>query len=150
CPGRFRLAHPGWAEKDEGTRGTTGILQPSPAPADRVRHRSDSGLLANHSTGQLLLELGEPFTFGLEHLGHGDAGPLGYDLGNVLRVDFLFQIFRLGLDLLQPLFALVDLPLELGNPPVAQLSRSLEVSPPSRLFRLVAQLLDLGLAGLDL
>src|SRR5882724_4257350 len=149
-PRGLGLPHSGGPEKDERASGPIRVLQAGAAPPHGVGDRGHGGFLSHHPLRELGLELGEALALGLEHLGHRDPGPLGHDLGDVLRVHLFLQIFGLGLDLLEPLLAGLELALELGDTAIAELGGPLEIALPGRLIGLVPQLLYLDLPGLNL
>ena len=69
--------------------------------------------------------------------------PAADDLGDVLLVDFFLQHALALLQLGQPRFLLLDLPLELRQPAVLQLGRLRVVAGALRLLDLDAHLLEL-------
>src|SRR6267143_394939 len=107
-------------------------------------------LLPDDAPAQLFLELEQPLLVRLEHLGDGNAGPFGDDLGDVLRVHLFLQVLPFLLDLGEPLLELLDLLLDLRKPPVADLGRLLQIAAARRQLGFGAQLLELGLLRPDL
>src|ERR1043166_725374 len=147
--GRWGPWGPPPAEGEEGAGRPVGILAPSAAPAHRVGHRGHRLRLADHPAAELGFQAGEPLAVGLEHLGDRNPGPLGHDLGDVLRVHLLLEVTRRLLDLGEPLFLGGDGLLQLGDLPVAKLGGALEVAPAGDLVHLLAGAVDLGLLGLE-
>ena len=68
-----------------------GVGQAGAAAADGVGHRGDGLVLADDPLVQHVLEADELRHLALHEPGHGHAGPLGDDLGDVLLVDLLLQ-----------------------------------------------------------
>ena len=81
--------------------------------------------------------------------GHGDAGPFGDDLGDVLLVDLFLQHGAVALQLAEPLRHRVDLTLDHRNVAVAELGRALEIAVALGALGVEARLLQPFLAGLD-
>ena len=73
---------------------------------------------------------------------HGDAGPLGDDLGDVLLVDLLLEHLVLGLEVVEARGLHLDLGVELAHRAVAQLRGLLEVALALGLLRVHARLLE--------
>jgi len=92
--------------------------------ADRVGDGLDRLLLPDDALRQRLLHAQQLLALALEHLGHGDAGPLRDDLGDLLVRDLVAHQGRsLGLGFLrtEPL-------LELGNPAVLEFRGARQVA----------------------
>ena len=81
---------------------------------------------------------------------HGDAGPLGDDLGDVLLVDLFLQHLLVGLELVEALGLLHDLVVEVAHGAVAQCRRLLEVALTLGHLGLGARVLQLLLERADL
>jgi hypothetical protein len=141
---------PGRAQEDERPGGPVGIAQAGAAPPHGVRDGGYRLLLADHAATQLPLEPGEPLALALQHLGHGNPGPLGHDLGDVLGVHLLLEVARLRLHLVQAGLVGPEPPLQLGDAAVAELRRALEITPAGSLVDLVPEPFELGLDLLDL
>ena len=71
--------------------GRLGSPRPARERAHRVRDRQQRLVLADHALAQPVLDVEQLLDLALEHPGHRDAGPLGDDLGDVLRVDLLLE-----------------------------------------------------------
>ena len=110
------------------------------------RHGHDGLVLADNAQVQLLGQLQQLLAFGLQEPGHGDAGPAGDDLGDVVGADLLAQ---------QALFVLLDagaflkLLSEAGQGRIGQLRGAAEVAGALGLVDLVPRGLDLGLEAAD-
>src|SRR2546422_1650544 len=126
------------------------VLESRARPPHGVRHGRQRFLLPDDTPAEILLELDQPLLFRLEHLGDGNTGPHGHDLGDVFRVHLFLQVFPFLLDLGEPLLERLNLLLELRNAAVGDLRRFLEVTAPRRLLRFRTQLLHFGLLRLDL
>ena len=70
---------------------------------------------------QLVLEVDELLHLALHHLGHGDAGPGGHHLGDFLLRHLLLENRAVLLLVVQGLFCLLQLALQLGDAAVADL-----------------------------
>ncbi len=82
--------------------GRFGSAQARPAPPHRVGHCADRRLLARPRGGAAPASSRVSRSRSrLQHLGHRNAGPLGDDLRDILRVHFLLEIAGLPLHLLQ-------------------------------------------------
>ncbi len=149
CPGGLRLADARGAEEDERPGRPVGILQPGTRPAHGIGDGGEPLGLPDHPPLELRFEPREPLALRFEHFRDGDPGPLGDDLGDVFGVDFLFQVLALLLDLGEALLRLGDLPLERGDPAVADLGGLLQVAAARGLLRLGAKLLHLCFLRLE-
>ena len=85
-------------------------------------------VLADDARVQHVFHAHELAHLALHEPAHGDAGPLGDDLGDVLLVDLLLQHLLLGLELVQALRLLRDLGVEVAHGAVAELRGRLEVA----------------------
>ena len=85
-------------------------------------------VLADDPLVQHVLHADELRHLALHEPAHGDAGPLGDDLGDVLLVDLLLQHLLLGLELVEARGLRLDLGVELAHRAVAQLRGPLEVA----------------------
>ena len=70
---------------------------------------------------QLVLKVDELLHLALHHLGHGDAGPGGHHLGDFLLRHLLLENRAVLLLVVQSLFGLLQLALQLGDAAVADL-----------------------------
>ena len=129
-PGELRLADARRAEEDERGDGPAGLLDAGPGATDRGGDGPDGRLLADDPPAEDVLHADEPVDLALEHLGDGDAGPLGDDLGHVLLVDLLLEHPALGLDSGQVGRGLVHVFLKLDELAIADLGRFLEIATP--------------------
>src|SRR5262249_21983205 len=109
----------------------------------RVRNGDAGLLLSDHTLGQLLVELREALSLAFQHSRHGNTRPPRDDFGDVLRADFLLQVFRSAVSACELLLRLAHAALELRNTPVRDLGGLREIATASRLIRLDARLLDL-------
>ena len=100
---QLRLADAGGAEEQERADGPVGVGQPGTRPADGVGHRAHRVVLADDAVVEDVLHAHELAHLALHEPAHGDAGPLGDDLGDVLLVDLLLQHLLLGLEVVQAL-----------------------------------------------
>ena len=90
--GQLRLTHTGRTSEDEGTGRTVRILEACTRASNSPRDCLDCVLLADDALVQLVLHVDEPGRFLLGELEHGDAGPVGQHLGDLLLAylgDFL-------------------------------------------------------------
>ena len=85
--GGLGLADTRWAQEDERTGGTLGILEAGPGPADRLRHGDDGVVLSDDAEMKLGLHLDETGSLLFGEAMDGDSGPLRQDLGDFLFVD---------------------------------------------------------------
>ena len=100
--------------------------------------------MADDTLADALLHLDEFLALALEHLGHGNAGPRGDHLGDVLVGDFLLQQ-ALGLSgLLQRLLHVGQFFLEARDGFVADLRRLVEVAVSLGFFLFAVRLLELA------
>jgi hypothetical protein len=115
-----------------------------PTPVGPLNRNAPIGrlVLADHALVQPLLHVDELRHLALHQLRHGDAGPLGHDLGHVLVVDLLLQEGRVGLLLGELGLELRDLLLELRDLAVAELGRPREVGVALGALRLAVRLLE--------
>ena len=109
-----------------------------------------ASVLADHALCEDFFQLEELRLFRGEHLGHGDARPVGDDPRDVLLRDLLSQEARLAVQLFQLLAPRLQLALRLGKAPVLDLRRLGEVALPLVARLLYGELLqgDLELADL--
>ena len=128
--------------------GRCGIRQTGSRSPDGAGHRGDRFVLADHPLVQDILHADELRHLALHEPRHGHAGPLGDDLGDVLRVDLLLEQpdAALALEVIEGGAGLLDLALELGDAPVADLGRLLEVGLA---LEIGAKALELLLEELD-
>ena len=108
--------------------GRCGSDEPGTRTPDRVRHRVHRFVLADDALVQHLFEAHELRDLALHQPAHGDAGPLGDDLGDVFLVDFFLQHRAVVLELDEPVGHRRDLAFEDGQVPVTQLRGALEVA----------------------
>src|SRR5439155_7160395 len=108
------LPDAGGAKEDERPGRPVRILQAGARPAHRVGDGGERLRLPHHAPFELRFEPREPLALRLEHLRDRDPRPLGDDLSDVFRVDFLLQVLALLLYLGQALFRLADLALDSG------------------------------------
>ncbi len=89
--GGLGLADAGGAEEDEAADGALGVAEAGAAAADGVGDGGERGVLADDALAQAVLHLDELLHLAFEHLGDGDAGPVGDDGGDVFFVDLFLQ-----------------------------------------------------------
>ena len=130
--------------------GTVRVGETGTRPPDRVRDRADGFVLADDPPVEDLLHADELGHLALHEPAHGDAGPLRDDLGDVLLVDLFLEHLHVGLELVEPHGAPLDLLLELAHRAVAQLRGLLEVALALGALGVVARGLELLLEGADL
>ena len=122
----------------------------SPARDRRIAFATavDRVVLADHPLVQHVLHADELRHLALHEPAHGDAGPLGDDLGDVLLVDLLLQhlLARPGARRAARSSASISL-LELAHRAVAELRGPLEVAVALGPLGLGARLLELLLAA---
>ena len=91
-----------------------------------------------------MVELGEARLFALHHARHGNASPLGHDLGDVLCGHlFLEEAASTGLLRGELALAILELALEVGNFAILNLCGASEVAASRGPFGLDARFLDL-------
>ena len=142
---------PGRAEEEERADRPVRVGETRAGAADRVRDRGDRDVLTDHALVHHLFHAHELLHLALEQPRHGDAGPAGDDLGDVVGVDLLLQHLLVALELVEALRLRGDLGVELAHRAVPQLGRALEVALALGALGLVAgvlepllQLADLG------
>ncbi len=147
------LPTPVGPEEQERADRPVRVRQAGPAAADGVGHRGHGLVLADDPLVQQVLEVDELVHLALHQLAHGHARPLGHHLGDVLGVDLLLQHAPAGLELVQVGRGVGDAALQLGDAPVADLGRLLQVGLPLELgaqaFQLLLERAD-GADGLSL
>ena len=152
---QFGLAHARGTEEQERAVGTVGIGQAGARAANRIGHGPHGLVLAHYALRDRLLHAQELVALAFEHLRHGDAGPLGDHLGDLLVGDLVAhqgRDFRLGL--LRGLDALLELRdlavLQLGHArQVARAACGLEIQArPLQFFLDLRGALRRGLLGL--
>ena len=129
------LAHAGRAEEEERADRPVRVLQARARAAQRVGDRLDRLVLADHALVQALLHVHELLDLALHQPRDGDAGPLGHDLGDVLGVDVLLEEAGSSAVRRPRGLARVELLLELGDRPVADLGGALQVGRRARRAR---------------
>ncbi len=85
------LADAGGAEEDEAADGPLGVAEAGAAAADGVGDGVSASSWPTTRSRRRCLHLHELLHLAFEHLGDGDAGPLGDDLGDVLFVDLFLE-----------------------------------------------------------
>ena len=123
-PAQFRFAHAGGAQEDKTAVGPLGVIEAGAGAADSVGHGVDGLVLTDYPLVQMLFHVQQALGFALHQLTHRDAGPVGYQLGDVLFVHhqvwagFVFDPPMLGVQLLfqaHPLGAMLGRPLVVGH-----------------------------------
>ncbi len=150
--GQFGFTDAGGAKEDERADGALAVAQARTRAADGVGDDADGFVLTHHALVQLVLEVEEAFALGLEHAGHGNAGPLADHLGYLLGVDFLVDHGVVGLHLFELQFQVLHLLLGLLDAAVAQFGHLAVVALPLGLFGLEFvgfDVFDFGLDGFD-
>ena len=89
--GGLGFADAGGAEEDEAADGTLGVGEAGAAAADGVGDDGERGVLADDALAQAVLHGDELLHLAFEHLGDGDAGPLGDDGGDVFLVHLFLE-----------------------------------------------------------
>ena len=120
--------------------GRRGSLMPAARPQDGLGHELHGLVLADDALVQHLLEAQQLLLLALHQPGHGNARPLGDDLGDLLLGDLLLQQRA-------PLAALLlqrgEFALELRQAAVAELGELVEVVGALGALHLELHLLDL-------
>ena len=80
-----------WAEEDERADRTLGIAQSRPRTPDGVGYTLQRRILADHALAQPLFHVDQFLDFAFEHLGNGNARPLGDDARDIFFIHFLFE-----------------------------------------------------------
>ena len=135
------LPTPVGTEEEERADRPVGIGEAGSRPADGAGHRGDGLVLSDHALVEHVLHADELGGLTLHEAGHRDAGPLGHDLGDVLRVDLLLEHAGAALEVGERDARLLDLALDLGDAAVADLGGLLEVGLPLELGAQVLELL---------
>ena len=89
--GEFCFADTGGAKKEEAGDGAIRVAQASPGPLNRIRDGGDCLMLADHPLMQVILQMQQLCHFALYQPRHGDTGPLGDYLGDVVFTYLLPQ-----------------------------------------------------------
>ena len=111
-----------------------------------ISHGLDCLVLPHDTAVQLVAQLKQLVALGLKQAGHRDAGPLGHNLGDIVRTNFLAQeVFFLTLGVRRVLEFL----LQTRQRGVRQLGRPAQVAGALGLLYAVVGLLDFGLKGAD-
>src|SRR5205823_10884739 len=97
--GELGLPDPGWAEEDERSARSLGVLETGPGAADRTGKGLEGRLLADDSLVELLLHPQELGRLLLGQLVDRDPRPVGQDVGDDLLVDDVEEVDALGLPL---------------------------------------------------
>ena len=84
--GQLGLAHAGGTQEEEAADGPLGVAEAGAGATDGVGHGDDGLLLADDALVQPILHVEQPLGLLLQELTGGDAGPLGDELGYVLRL----------------------------------------------------------------
>src|SRR6185312_10344727 len=128
------------AEEDKAADGPVGIAQTGAVTPDSVRNKLHGLILADHALFEPVLHVDQLLDFAFEHAGHGDAGPLGDDAGDILLIDLLFEKSIVGF--------LLDLAVrggerlfDFGELAIAKLGGFLPVAGPRGCFLFATDLL---------
>ena len=144
--GKLGLTDTRRAEEHERADRAIEVGEPRPRSTNRVRHSSDSFVLADHALMQLRFEVDELEHLALHQAADWDAGPLADDLGDVFRVDLFLQHAIAKLQLVEVSRCRVDAALEFGNATEANFGGNVQVGLA---LELRAQLLKLFLQAAD-
>ena len=115
------FTHAGRAEEQEAADGLVRVGQACAVATDSAGDRRDRFVLADDALMQLVLEIDELLHLALHHLGHGDAGPGGHHLGDLLLRYLLLEDGAVLLLVVECLLCLLQLALQLGDAAVADL-----------------------------
>src|SRR4051812_18838878 len=137
------LADAGRAEEDERADRPPRVLDPRAGADDGVGDEPDRLVLADDALVQDLVEAQELFALALHQPRDRNAGPARHDLGDLVVGDLLAQQRVVAALLLEAGLLGVQLALELGQAPVAQLRGAIEVVGALGLLDLAPDLLDL-------
>ena len=143
--GKFRLAYACGAEEEEGTYGFGRILDAGLGPDDGVGDSGHRLILADDSFVEIVSQVQDLFALALCQLGYGDAGPSGYDAGDLVLCDRLVdqtQVLALDSGLFFGQFFFYS-----GKLAVFQLRGLLQVVAPLGILDLAVQVLP-GLSEL--
>lgn len=119
--GQLGFANASGTEEQEAADGLVRVGQARTVAADGAGNRRDGLILADDALMQLVLEVDELLHLALHHLGHRDAGPGGHHLGDFLLRHLLLKDGTVLLLVVQGLFCLLQLALQLGDTAVANL-----------------------------
>ena len=89
--GEFGLADTRRSEENEGTDRPLRIAKPGTRTANCIGHPLERRILADDALAQALFHRDQLLHFAFEHLGDGNAGPLGDDARDVFFVDFFLE-----------------------------------------------------------
>lgn len=82
--GELRFSNSSWTEEEEGTHGGVGVAHSGPRSKDRLSNSSNGLLLAHHAAMKVVREMEEAVLLRLVELCHGDAGPAGNHLSDLI------------------------------------------------------------------
>ena len=142
----LRLSDARGPEEEERADRALRVLHPRPGAPDGGGDGVHGLVLPDDAPPQAFVHLQELLRLPLDHLRHGDSGPLRDDLGDVLLVHLLAEDGAPLLELLETGRGGVQILLELQERAVAKLGRPAQVSPALGLLgghlRLVDRLLQ--------
>ena len=145
CLGQFGLADAGRTHEQEGADRPLLVRQAGPVAPDRIRHRLDGRILADHPFVQGFFHPQQFLLLAFQHPLDRDAGPFGHDFCNIFRGNRFCDNRILNLGLLGR--QVVDPFAELGHPAVTQLCDLAVITGALGRLRLDLVILQL-LAGL--
>ena len=91
------FSHAGRPQKQKGTDGTIGILQPHPAPAHRFRHGGDGFILADNPFVQNRLHFQKSLALLFSQPGNRNFRPDRHHIGNLIFADQQLPVSQLFL-----------------------------------------------------
>ena len=144
------LADAGRAEEEKRPDRPVRLAEARAIAAHGLAHRAHGLALSDDARGEHLLHVQQLLALALDELRHGDARPLGDDLGDLLAVDFLLDHRgAVGLSLAERILGGLELLLELAQLAVLDARRALEVAAALGLVELGVLALDVVLHALD-
>ena len=132
------FADAGGAEENEAADGPVGIAQAGAVAQDGVGDQAHGFVLADDALLEALGHVDELLDFAFHHAGHGDAGPLGDDAGDIVLADFLLEE-RGFLDGFHFVLGGLNVLLDLREAAVAQLRGLFPIAGAAGLFLFLAQ-----------
>ncbi len=141
--GRLGLANARGAEEQERADRSVGVADAAPRSANGVGEDGERLALPDHAFLQVVFQLDQLLQLALHELAHGNAGPLGDHVGDVVRADLFLEHARAALNTLQLRGFVLHLGVQAGKHAVLNLGRPPPIGVALGLLKLHMQALDL-------